>query len=68
MSTDFSYWTLWSNGQRYTFDTYRELAEFSQKLSDERRERIEQNVRPYLPVQGCKSPPCQNLHPGEVVF
>ena len=49
MTTNFSYWTLWSNGQRYTFDTYRELSEFSQKLSDERRERIETNVTPYLP-------------------
>ncbi len=40
-------WTLWSDGQRYTFDTYRELSEFSQKLSDERRERFERNVYPY---------------------
>ena len=44
-----NYWTLWSDGQRYTFDTYRELSEFSQKLSDERRERIETNVTPWLP-------------------
>ena len=43
-----NYWTLWSNGQRYTFETYRELSEFSQKLFDERRERFERNVYPYL--------------------
>ena len=43
-----NYWTLYSGGQRYTFDTYRELAKFSQKLSDERRQRFEQNVQPYL--------------------
>ena len=68
MSTNFSDWTLTSNGQTYTFSTSREMFEFSDRLSRERQERIEQNVRPYLPVHGCKCPPCQNLHPGEVVF
>lgn len=48
MTTFPNYWTLLSNGQRYTFDTYRELNEFSQQLSNERRQRLEQNVQPWI--------------------
>ena len=48
MTTFPNYWTLLSNGQRYTFDTYRELKEFSQQLSNERRQRFEQNVQPWI--------------------
>ena len=44
------YWTLLCDGNRYTFDTYRELKEFSQQLSDERAQRLEQNVRPWLSI------------------
>ncbi len=41
-------WTLYSEGQRYTFGTYRELKEFSQNQADSRRLRFKQNVRPWL--------------------
>jgi len=47
-ATEWSYWTLWSNGQRYTFATNAELRAFSDQQSDERRERFERNVAPWL--------------------
>ena len=50
MTTSFNTWTLINNGQSYYFDTYRELKEFSQQLSDERAQRLEQNVRPWLSI------------------
>ncbi len=43
-----NYWTLWSNGQRYTFATARELFAFEDQLARERRERYERNVAPWL--------------------
>jgi len=44
-----NYWSLWSNGQRYTFATSREMFAFSDQLARERRERIAANVTPWLP-------------------
>ena len=43
-----NYWSLWSNGQRYTFATYAELRAFSDQQSAEYRERIARNVTPWL--------------------
>ena len=43
-----NYWSLWSNGQRYTFATSQEMFAFEDQLARERRERIERNVTPWL--------------------
>jgi hypothetical protein len=43
-----NYWSLWSDGQRYTFATYAELAAFSDQQSRERQQRIARNVTPWL--------------------
>ena len=43
-----NYWSLWSDGQRYTFATSQEMFAFEDQLARERRERIERNVTPWL--------------------
>ena len=42
------YWSLWSNGQRYTFATSQEMFAFEDQLAREPRERIVANVTPWL--------------------
>jgi hypothetical protein len=46
-----NYWSLWSNGQRYTFATSQEMFAFEDQLAREPREpreRIAANVTPWL--------------------